>query len=95
LDGHRETTFATVHSVAPFYSALIRVNPDNPSSTTAVEQLECKSLGTTSISRTSSSRAGSRKHGRHASMDTTMIYDDALSDFAGEVVKVVSEALEE
>jgi len=34
FDGHRETTFATVHSVAPFYSVLIRVNPDNPSSTT-------------------------------------------------------------
>jgi integrase/recombinase XerC len=36
-----------------------------------------------------------QKHGRHASLDTTMIYDDALSDFAGEVAKVVSEALEE
>jgi integrase/recombinase XerC len=36
-----------------------------------------------------------QKHGRHASMDTTMIYDDALSDFAGEVAKGVSEALEE
>ena len=34
LDGHRETTFATVHAAAPFYSVLIRVNPDNPSSTT-------------------------------------------------------------
>src|SRR5438309_9841552 len=34
FDGHRETTFATLHSVAPFYSVLIRVNPDNPSSTT-------------------------------------------------------------
>jgi peptide/nickel transport system substrate-binding protein len=34
LDGHRETTFATVHATAPFYSVLIRVNPDNPSSTT-------------------------------------------------------------
>jgi peptide/nickel transport system substrate-binding protein len=34
LDGHRETTFATVHGTAPFYSVLIRVNPDNPSSTT-------------------------------------------------------------
>jgi len=34
LDGHRETTFATVHAAAPFYSLLIRVNPDNPSSTT-------------------------------------------------------------
>jgi peptide/nickel transport system substrate-binding protein len=34
FDGHRETTFATVHSAAPFYSVLIRINPDNPSSTT-------------------------------------------------------------
>src|SRR5215471_15430873 len=34
FDGHREGTFATVHGVAPFYSVLIRVNPDNPSSTT-------------------------------------------------------------
>ena len=34
LDGHRETTFAVLHATAPFYSVLIRVNPDNPSSTT-------------------------------------------------------------
>ena len=27
-------TFATVHSAAPFYSVLIRVDPNNPSSTT-------------------------------------------------------------
>jgi peptide/nickel transport system substrate-binding protein len=34
FDGHREGTFATVHAAAPFYSVLVRVNPDNPSSTT-------------------------------------------------------------
>ncbi|MBV8938082.1 MAG: ABC transporter substrate-binding protein, partial [Alphaproteobacteria bacterium] len=34
FDGHREGTFATLHSVAPFYSILIRVDPENPSSTT-------------------------------------------------------------
>jgi peptide/nickel transport system substrate-binding protein len=34
LDGHRETTFAVLHATAPFYSVLIRVNPDNPASTT-------------------------------------------------------------
>src|SRR5690242_15802405 len=34
LDGHREGTFATLHATAPFYSVLIRINPDNPSSTT-------------------------------------------------------------
>ena len=33
LDGHRETTYATVHATAPFYSVLIRVDPMNPSST--------------------------------------------------------------
>ena len=34
LDGHRETTYATIHSAAPFYSVLLRINPNNPSSTT-------------------------------------------------------------
>ena len=34
FDGHRETTYATVHTGAPFYSVLIRVNPDDPASTT-------------------------------------------------------------
>ena len=34
FDGHRESTYATVHSVAPFYSVLIRINPENPASTT-------------------------------------------------------------
>ena len=34
FDCHREGTFATLHAVAPFYSVLIRINPENPSSTT-------------------------------------------------------------
>src|SRR6476646_6173726 len=34
FDAHRETTFATIHSAAPFYSLLIRVDPNDPSSTT-------------------------------------------------------------
>src|SRR5437868_6397603 len=34
FDGHREGTFAMVHATAPFYSTLIRINPNNPSSTT-------------------------------------------------------------
>src|SRR5205085_4691727 len=34
FDGHREATFATVHATAPFYSVLIRINPENPASTT-------------------------------------------------------------
>src|SRR5215470_2206215 len=32
FDAHREATFATVYSAAPFYSVLIRVDPKNPSS---------------------------------------------------------------
>jgi len=28
-DGHRETTFALVHPIAPFYSLLIRPDPNN------------------------------------------------------------------
>jgi peptide/nickel transport system substrate-binding protein len=32
FDGHREQTFATIHAVAPFYSLLIRVDPENPGS---------------------------------------------------------------
>lgn len=31
-DGHRETTYAVIHPYAPFYSLLIRVDPDNPQS---------------------------------------------------------------
>jgi peptide/nickel transport system substrate-binding protein len=34
FDAHRETTYALVHTIAPFYSVLIRLNPDNPSDTT-------------------------------------------------------------
>jgi len=34
FDGHREYTFAMLHPTRPFYSVLIRVNPENPSSPT-------------------------------------------------------------
>jgi peptide/nickel transport system substrate-binding protein len=34
FDGHREETYATVHATAPFYSVLIRINPENPASST-------------------------------------------------------------
>lgn len=33
-DGHVESTFGMIHPIAPFYSLLIRVNPDNPQSAT-------------------------------------------------------------
>jgi peptide/nickel transport system substrate-binding protein len=36
FDAHREQTYATVHSAAPFYSMLVRVNPMNPGSTTDI-----------------------------------------------------------
>jgi peptide/nickel transport system substrate-binding protein len=29
-DGHQESTFALIHPIAPFYSLLIKVNPENP-----------------------------------------------------------------
>ena len=31
-DAHQETTFGVIHPLAPFYSLLIRVNPDKPAS---------------------------------------------------------------
>jgi peptide/nickel transport system substrate-binding protein len=34
FDAHREETYATIHTAAPFYSVLIRIDPENPSSTT-------------------------------------------------------------
>ena len=35
FDGHREATFATIHAVAPFYSVLVRANPEDPADTTS------------------------------------------------------------
>jgi peptide/nickel transport system substrate-binding protein len=32
FDAHHEQTFATIHTAAPFYSVLIRIDPENPSS---------------------------------------------------------------
>ena len=34
FDAHRETTYAVVHAIAPFYSVLIRLDPSNPSDVT-------------------------------------------------------------
>ncbi|HTW51254.1 MAG TPA: ABC transporter substrate-binding protein, partial [Stellaceae bacterium] len=44
FDGHKESTFATVHAFAPFYSLLLRINPDNPSSTTDIVCDLCTSM---------------------------------------------------
>jgi peptide/nickel transport system substrate-binding protein len=46
FDGHRESTYATVHAVAPFYSVLIRINPQNPSSTTDIVCDLCTAMPT-------------------------------------------------
>ena len=35
-DGHQETTFGMIHPIRPFYSLLLRVNPDNPQSPTDI-----------------------------------------------------------
>ncbi|HEX5452399.1 MAG TPA: ABC transporter substrate-binding protein [Stellaceae bacterium] len=36
FDAHREETYATIHTAAPFYSVLVRVNPYDPGSTTDI-----------------------------------------------------------
>ena len=46
FDGHRESTYATVHGFAPFYSVLVRINPDNPASTTDIVCDLCTALPT-------------------------------------------------
>jgi peptide/nickel transport system substrate-binding protein len=33
-DGHREVTFGMIHPIRPFYSLLVRINPDKPQSMT-------------------------------------------------------------
>lgn len=35
-DGHAESTFGMIHPIRPFYSLLIRVNPDNPGDPTDI-----------------------------------------------------------
>src|ERR1044071_9737513 len=34
FDAHRETTYATIHATAPFYSVLIRLDPEHPEDVT-------------------------------------------------------------
>ncbi|MFQ5567027.1 MAG: ABC transporter substrate-binding protein, partial [Paracoccaceae bacterium] len=43
-DGHIESTFGMIHPIAPFYSLLIRVNPDNPSDPTDLQCDVCDSF---------------------------------------------------
>jgi peptide/nickel transport system substrate-binding protein len=44
FDAQREQTYATIHSAAPFYSVLVRVNPMNPGSTTDIVCDVCTEL---------------------------------------------------
>ena len=39
-DGHAETTFGMIHPIRPFYSLLIRINPDNPQSRLIAQAVE-------------------------------------------------------
>jgi peptide/nickel transport system substrate-binding protein len=46
LDAHRETTFALIHPVAPFYSVLIRPDPEAPGDSTKFVCDLCTSVPT-------------------------------------------------
>ncbi len=46
FDGHIETTFGTIHPIAPFYSLLVRVNPDNPGDPTDIQCDLCETFET-------------------------------------------------
>ena len=41
-DGHQETTFGMIHPIRPFYSLLMRVDPNNPQSPTAFQCDVCE-----------------------------------------------------
>ena len=45
-DGHIETTFGTIHPIAPFYSLLVRVNPDNPGDPSDIQCDLCETFET-------------------------------------------------
>src|SRR5437762_4563262 len=40
FDAHREETYATIHSAAPFYSVLIHVDPNDPRSEEHTSELQ-------------------------------------------------------
>ena len=65
FDGHRESTFATIHSAAPFYSVLIRVNPENPARppiSSAICAPRCRSRPTAARPTPSRSATGVKFH---------------------------------
>jgi peptide/nickel transport system substrate-binding protein len=51
-DGHIETTFGTIHPIAPFYSLLVRVNPNNPGDATDIQCDACSSFETSDDGKT-------------------------------------------
>ena len=42
FDGHKESTFGMIHPIRPFYSLLMRVDPNNPQSPTAFQCDVCE-----------------------------------------------------
>jgi len=44
FDGHAESTFGMIHPIRPFYSLLLRVDPNNPSSPTAFQCDVCEEI---------------------------------------------------
>ena len=42
FDGHKESTFGMIHPIRPFYSLLLRVDPNNPQSPTAFQCDVCE-----------------------------------------------------
>ncbi|HLY89103.1 MAG TPA: ABC transporter substrate-binding protein, partial [Acetobacteraceae bacterium] len=53
FDGHRETTYATIHATAPFYSVLIRLDPAHPEDVTKFVCDLCTELPTATDNGTS------------------------------------------
>ena len=51
-DGHIETTFGTIHPIAPFYSLLVRVDPSNPGDPSAIQCDVCSSFETSEDGKT-------------------------------------------
>jgi integrase/recombinase XerC len=95
----------------PLFTNFHRASPTGSRITPAGVNFICKEIGkaadvtlrphgirhssiTTGLNLVKDPRAVQR-HARHASLETTMIYDDNIEDLAGQVAKVVSEALEE
>ena len=82
-DGHIETTFGTIHPIAPFYSLLVRVNPGNPSDPTDIECDLCESheVSADGLTYTFKIRQGVKFHDGQAltSADIVATYDKIIN----------------